>query len=404
MNPRTHRTIRACPICSSHQAVPLHELTFVLPEGSPLPAQYTLASCVDCGACFADTPATQVAYDRHYRSFSKYDDPSLGTGGGVSATDRARLEETAALIARQPLPQGLASRILDIGCAGGGLLLALAGRGFHDLVGMDPSPACVERVRRHGLPCHQGMLSDLRRGLPPGATFDIVILSHVVEHLVDVRGALFAVREVLADDGLCYVEVPDAGRYAVDAFVPFYFFDPEHINHFGRATLRNLAWVTAFDVLSDGERDLRLDGGRRYPAAWSLLRIGSPGRRPASDAQLRATLAAYIDTSTRALDPRALADLAASRRPVLLWGAGSHAQRLLQNSPLGRCNLVGIVDRDPGKQGLRLLGHRIRAPEDVLEGLAPEVTIVIASVLHGDQIASSIAGAGLPNHFVVARG
>jgi hypothetical protein len=230
-----------------------------------------------------------------------------------------------------------------------------------------------------------------------------VILSHVVEHLVDVREALFAVRDLLADDGVCYVEVPDAGRYVVDAFVPFYFFDSEHINHFDRSTLRNLARATAFDVLSDGERDLRLDGGKLYPAAWSLLRKGPPGRKPAYDAELRTTLVEYIAASTRALDPRALDDLAASRRPVLLWGAGSHAQRMLQNTSLGRCNLVGVVDRDPGKQGLALLGHEVRSPEAVLDGLAPEVTIVIASVLHGDQIAASIAGAGLPNPLMVAR-
>ena len=317
--------------------------------------------------------------------------------------DRERLEETAALIARLPLPRGLASRILDIGCAGGGLLLALAAHGFRDLAGMDPSPACVERVRRHGFPCHQGMLSDVRRALPPGAAWDLVILSHVVEHVVDVREALRAVRDLLAEYGVCYVEVPDAGRYAVDSWVPFYFFDSEHINHFGRAALRNLAVAAAFDVLSDGERDLRLAGGKRYPAAWSLLRKGQPGGEPAFDAALRATLAGYIAASTHALDPRPLDDLAASHRPVLLWGAGSHAQRMLQNSPLGRCNLVGVVDRDPGKQGLALCGHTIRAPEDALDGLAPEVTIVIASVLHGDQIAASIAGAGLPNPLMVAR-
>ena len=403
MNPCAHQTFRACPICGGHEAVTLHELSFVLPEGSPLPAAYTLASCADCGACFADTPAAQEAYDRHYRQFSRYDDPSFGTGGGTSVPDRERLEETAAFIARQTLPRGTASRILDIGCAGGGLLLALAGLGFRDLAGMDPSPACVERVRRHGFPCHQGMLSDLRRALPPGAICDVVILSHVVEHLVDVRDALFAVRDLLADDGVCYVEIPDARRYAVDAFVPFYFFDSEHINHFGVATLRNLAWATAFDVVSDGERDLRLDGGKRYPAAWSLLRKGQSGRKPGYDAALRVALTAYVAASTRALDPRALDELAASRRPVLLWGAGSHAQRMLQNTSLGRCNLVGVVDRDPGKQGLALLGHEVRSPEAGLDGLAPEVTIVIASVLHGEQIAASIAGAGLPNPLMVAR-
>ncbi len=121
------------------------------------------------------------------------------------------------------------------------------------------------------------------------------------------------------------------------------------------------------------------------------------------DLALRERLSAYIEASVRAQDPGAFDALAASRRPVLLWGAGSHAQRVLRNSPLGRCNLIGVVDRDPGKQGQALLGHKIGDPEAVLAGLASEVTIVIASVLHGDEIAASIAAAGLPNPLMVAR-
>ncbi len=396
-------TTRACPVCGGRRAVALHEQQFALPEASPLPPAYTIASCEECGACFADTPASQHAYDRHYRHFSKYDDPALGTGGGESLSDRARLDETAAVLAAQPLPRDKESRILDIGCAGGGLLLALAARGFHDLSGVDPSGACVERVRRHGFPCHQGMLSEIATALPRGATWDVVVLSHVVEHVVDVRASLRAVRDLLAEGGVCYVEVPDAERYVVDAFVPFYFFDAEHINHFDGAALSNLASVTGFDVRAEGTRALRLDGGKRYPARWSLFRKDGAARAPVRDLALRERLSAYIEASKRAQDPAVFDALAASHRPVLLWGAGSHAQRMLRNSPLGRCNLIGVVDRDPGKQGQALLGHEIRDPEAVLAGLNSEVTIVIASVLHGDEIAASIAAAGLINPLMVAR-
>ncbi|MEO8303027.1 MAG: class I SAM-dependent methyltransferase [Betaproteobacteria bacterium] len=403
MSPQAYATIRACPICGGHEAVALHGQCFVLPEGSPLPSAYTVASCEICGTCFADTSAPQRAYDLHYRQFSRYDDRSFGTGGGTSELDRERLAETAALIAQQSLPRGIASRVLDIGCAGGGLLLALRDCGFENLAGMDPSPACVERVRRHGFACRQGMFSDIHQAPPEEATCDVVILSHVVEHLVDVRKAMLAVRNLLDQDGVCYVEVPDASRYVADKFVPFYFFDSEHINHFDRATLHNLARVTGFDVLCDGERDLRVDGDNLYPAAWALLRKSATIRKPAPETALRTALAAYVESSPNALDWSGLDDLAERGCPVLLWGAGSHAQRLLQASPLARCNLVGVVDRDPGKQGLALLGHSIHAPEDVLEDLDPDVTIVIASVLHGDQIAASIAGSGLLNPLVVAR-
>jgi SAM-dependent methyltransferase len=403
MSALAYDTVRECPICAAHRAVLLHEQRFVLPDDSPLPSAYTVAACESCGGCFADTPAPQAAYDRHYEQFSKYDDPALGTGGGGSIEDKERLDETAALIARLPLPRGTASRILDIGCAGGGLLQSLAALGFRDLSGVDPSPACVERVRGLGFVCHQAMISGVRCVSALGTSYDVIVLSHVAEHLLDVRAALSAVRDLLSAEGVCYIEVPDADRYSTGVFVPFYFLDSEHINHFNLAALQNLGWVNGFDVVSSGAKDLRLNGGKRYPAAYACFRKGSPGRKPLRDVGLPFTLSAYIEESKRALDPRELDELATSRRPVLLWGAGSHAQRMLETSPLGRCNLIGVVDRDPGKQGRSLLGHRITTPEAALEDLDADVTIVIASVLHGHEIAATIAGAGLRNPLVLAR-
>ena len=402
MSAALYRTIRPCPICGGHTAVALHEQRFAQPEGAPLPSAYTVASCEACGACFADTAAPQAAYDLHYQQYSKYDDPSLGSGGGATTLDRERLQETAMLIASLPLPKGRASRVLDIGCAGGGLLSALAEQGFSQLGGMDPSPACVLRVRNQGFDCQPGTLL-ASSGKPAAPAHDLVILSHVVEHILDVGAAMQAARQMLAPEGVCYIEVPDAGRYAADAFVPFYFFDSEHINHFDRASLANLARTNGFSVLSEGIKDLRVDGGGLYPAVWSLFQTGADRLPPLSDLQLRSSLATYIEASTWTSESGPLSEIASSGRPVLLWGAGQHAQRLLQNSPLARCNLLGVVDRDPGKQGLSLQGHSIRQPELALKELPPDAVVVVASVLHGAQIAAALAQSGLPNRVVVAR-
>ena len=397
-----YRSTRACPVCGLRDAAALHEQRFALPVGSPLPSAYTVAACTACGACFADTPAPQDAYDSYYQQYSRYDDPALGSGGGVTALDRARLDETARLIASLPLARGRSSRVLDIGCAGGGLLQALSEHGFGDLTGLDPSPACVDRVRQQGYACHRGTFTR-HTELPAAGSYELVILSHVAEHLLDVGAALQAIRVLLADGGAVYVEVPDPSRYEVETFVPFYFFDCEHINHFDRAALANLARVNGFECVEDGLRSLRVDGGGLYPAVWSYWRKGVGSEASVPDMHLRASLAAYVERSVAAGAGGPLAELATSQRPVLLWGAGQHAQRLLTNSALAQCKLWGIVDRDPGKQGLTLQGHKIRLPEVALAELPAEAAIVVASVLHGDQIAAEISLAGVRNPVMVAR-
>src|SRR5205085_1494397 len=101
--------------------------------------------------------------------------PSASTCATPSAAPRpggaARLASTAADIARLvPAPT---ARIVDIGCANGGLLGALQQLGYRRLLGVDPSPQCVENVRQlFGLPAAQGWLLALPA---EAAAADVVI-------------------------------------------------------------------------------------------------------------------------------------------------------------------------------------------------------------------------------------
>ena len=50
-----------------------------------------------------------------------------------------------------------------------------------------------------------------------------------------------AARSILSVTGKIYIEVPDATRYEDYPFVPFYYFDAEHINHFDLRSMGQLA-------------------------------------------------------------------------------------------------------------------------------------------------------------------
>jgi len=132
---------RACPVCESTMAARLQEMRFALPDGHPLADQYDVVCCEQCGFVYADTPSSQADYDVYYAELSKYSDATTATGAGLQGWDRARLTETAAqLAARLGNPS---ARVVDIGCANGGLLAELANLGYQRLYGVDPSPACV---------------------------------------------------------------------------------------------------------------------------------------------------------------------------------------------------------------------------------------------------------------------
>lgn len=382
------RTERDCPCCGGRQGEVLHSMGFTLPAGSPLPQRYDLVACAACGACYADTPGSQADYDEYYADFSKYESETLASGSGADADDAQRLRDTAATLAGQ-VPA--TARVLDIGAANGGLLAALRERGFAQLTGLDPSPRCVEVMRRAGFGAVQGTLTG--RAASHGQ-YDLVVLSHVLEHVLDVGGALQAVAGMLADGGLVYVEVPDAGAYADLPRAPFYYFDSEHINHFDAATLGQLLRRRGYSTVASGRKQLKLPEGPPYPALWMLARFApavatAPAQLPG--AGLREGLLDYIAQSQAASAHGVIDELAASRQPVLIWGAGQNTMRLLQSSRLAQCNIVGIVDGDARKQGQVFAGHTIAAPHSLANRQdRPAPVVLISAAVHSGRIAEEL--------------
>jgi len=392
--------LRPCPLCTGKGVRVLHRQRFALPDGCPLPVAYDLVACNECGFVYADTPGTQGDYDRYYELFSKYEDPAVATGSGDSSPDLIRLDTTAVTlggIIAAPLDR---LHVLDIGCAGGGLLQALRRWGFVRLTGLDPSSACVARVRAERFQAVQGKVSDLPI-LEGVGLYDIIVLSHVLEHVVDVRETMLALPRFLAERGVIYIEVPDAGRYAEYPFVPFYYFDAEHINHFDLASLANLAATTGFRVAASGQKEIAVADGRLYPAVWVALAVAQTKETLSRARDLAGRVAAYILQSQAKVDHTALTRLAADQRPVVLWGAGSHSQRLLEQSPLGQCRIAIVVDRDRVKQGKTFAGVEIQSPEAGLHGVAPDAVVVVASVLHGQSIAAEVRALGIYNDLLI---
>jgi SAM-dependent methyltransferase len=337
--------------------------------------------------CYADTAATQADYDRFYAECSKYQDPHTGTGGGTTPGDAERLHDTAVAIAQLVPPT---ARVLDIGCVNGGLLEALADIGFVHLAGVDPSPGCVANTRRliPGVQAEAGFLSRLPFSQHK---FDLVILSHVLEHVRDMPEAMGAVRETVADGGMLYLEVPDAARYAQHVAAPYQDFNTEHINHFSLLALRNLAAVHGFEPTQMGAKTIPSPPPIPFPAVFGFFRKTAtvPAGAIEPDAGLRERLAAYIIASAellRRIDGRLRAVLARSPE-VIVWGTGQLALKLLTETALRDARIAALIDGNPINHGKVLRGVTIRGPDGVAGLPHP---IVITTTLHHRAISEAI--------------
>ena len=258
---------RPCPVCSSSKVDVLHNMKFELPASSPLPSHYRVVSCEACGMVYADSESSQNNYDKYYEQFSKYEDTKTASGGGYTPSDRARLDEMASVIVKHLKPS---DSIVDIGCANGGLLEALSDRGFTNLTGIDPSPVSIQHIQQRGFKGYNSIISELNK--EEVGIYNAIIISHVLEHIFDVATAMDIMRSLLDEQGLLYIEVPDALHYSHHYVVPFYYFDPEHINHFDYHALENLAGMHGFDIISWSEKNINISANLDYPAVYAIFR------------------------------------------------------------------------------------------------------------------------------------
>jgi SAM-dependent methyltransferase len=149
-------------------------------------------------------------------------------------------EIEAELKARTPKP-----RVLDAGCATGALLEKLRGRGW-DCRGVEISPSAAYARRKRSL----DVLSlPLEACAFPASSFDLVLASHLIEHLNDPAGFASEVYRILAPGGRFLVTTPNIAGLQARIFQERWrsaIFD--HLYLFSTATLSRLLRDRGFRI------------------------------------------------------------------------------------------------------------------------------------------------------------
>jgi 2-polyprenyl-3-methyl-5-hydroxy-6-metoxy-1,4-benzoquinol methylase len=378
--------VRNCPICNNAQGWVLFSAQFALWEGHPLKDTYDIAACTHCGFVFADTENRQEEYDRYYKELSKYEDYGTSTGGSGNAYDAMRLSRTAMDIASVITDKS--ARILDVGCANGGLLEKLYDSGYRNLVGIDPSPVCARNAAGHlGIKTYTAVLF----AVPPDAgVFDLIILSHVMEHILNLHDAIRALSHLLTEKGRLYIEVPDASRYADYITAPFQEFNMEHINHFTTKDLENMCGQSGFSKENDGCKIIEISDGMLYPAIFGFYKKAVEVR-PVESKDVERGVVKYIDSSAFLMEEINKKMLGIDAPSVVVWGCGALTSKLLRYSVLKDMNIIAFVDGNPILAGKTLNGKEICSPERLKDmDLTGDELIIVASTIYEDAIVRNI--------------
>jgi SAM-dependent methyltransferase len=260
---------------------------------------------------------------------------------------------------------------------------------IREYLGIDPSPSCSRTAQKlYGIRVKNLPVSEIPDFESP---FDLVVLNSVLEHIRDLDDSLKTMKNLLKPGGLIWIEVPDVTRFADLTSVAFQQFSMEHINFFSSISLTNLMQKNGFEVEAIWQ-NVRQLAAIQDPALSTLYRRNkkiSNVSSPSGDSNTRQALLDYLESSYQ-VDANVLKKIdkiVESGQTIIVWGVGTHTQRLLATSKLNKMNIKAFIDSNPNYQGKTLNNVLIYSPDALANMMEP---ILISSRLYQDEIAHDI--------------
>ncbi|QLH76824.1 class I SAM-dependent methyltransferase [Halosimplex rubrum] len=142
-------------------------------------------------------------------------------------------------------------RILDVGCGTGEFISFVMDQGY-DAVGIEPSGRIGDTAREKGFDVHETTVEKYAES--QNTNFDLITMFNVLEHVPNPIEVLEACRELLIDDGMLIVKVPNefnpfqmAARAALNLGT-WWVDPPTHIFYFNFDSLAKLLSDLGFEV------------------------------------------------------------------------------------------------------------------------------------------------------------
>lgn len=380
----------SCPICKNNGKKILYRLCDnmkIMGPAFPQTPAY-VAKCDTCGLLYMDTEATQQDFLSYYKYGAVAPKYNVMFGKEATADYYCHLEELISPYI------GKKSRVLDIAGAWGEFAEFMLALGYEDITVLDPNEQCIANAGEIGAKTVLTDSTDM--DCLADKSFDMVILNHSLEHVLDVESTMKHISRVLADDGFLFIEIPDVEGYADEDAAPFNFLTYEHVLHMSMHDLENLAGKFGYEIV---DKDHYYKKISNYPSVYAVLKKGSGEKDVTCSDKTEEAFLRYIEKSNGTLE-QFLKPLRESQEPLILWGIGASTAILIES--FGGCNVTALIDKNPARQGLVFSiegkDYCIEAPETVGEG-----TIVILSIPYHDSIAKQIREMGLTNKIVALK-
>ncbi len=222
-----------------------------------VPGTWTFKQCtnVQCGLIWLDPRPTQATIGEAYRNYYTHDsDRVLRTG--LASVLRPLLQGAAVRFLglyrerrrykHMYLDCFSPGRLLEVGCGNGKRLERMRALGW-DVMGQEIDAVAASHVQAsRGIPVHLGELETLDES----DRYDVVLLSHVIEHVYEPLILLQKCRKLLKPGGYLIILTPNVASLGHRRFGAVWrgLEPPRHLHLFNSNALQQLVYQAGFNI------------------------------------------------------------------------------------------------------------------------------------------------------------
>lgn len=302
------KSVETCPVCGSSERSSLY---YDLEDNIffCVPGKWKLFKCAKCRSAYLDpvpSPDTvHLAYSNYYTHNSKqqgnygklnyikhslYDSYCRWRFGGhfsgaalissILINLAPKIKKTVEDTFRNLPPLTYEnSRLLDVGFGNASFLEKTKNIGW-EVAGVDFDSVVVEAALEKQLNVRQGNIDEF---LDQPETFDIITLSHVLEHVHDPRGLIQTAFQLLKPGGWLWIETPNIESFGHDHYGRFWrgLEAPRHLILFNWSTLELILRQEGYDSI------VRLPKFNSYLKLASKSSLIKAGKSPYDNRELK---------------------------------------------------------------------------------------------------------------------
>ena len=350
---------RKCPVCESSNSEMLYSQNFnSLPGLKKIRYGQKIVICKECGMSFVKEYLSEDLLGEYYTNMSNYEYP--GDNFQWPSQDKKKSNRQFEFCRNHS--KSNFSKVLDIGCSLG-YTLSLFKNDGSSVIGIEPSENNKKLAKKmFGIEVISSFIKE-DTNLP--SNNNLIILSHVLEHIIDPVLIINKAKEALSENGLLFIEVPTIEEFDGRDLYQFSF---EHINYFSHGSLKNLMHKLGFIELNHIIFQNLENTAPFYPTLgtlWFKGNIYSGGiiNRYTHNKVVIQKYLELVNEHKMQIESNLKIFLNKNFR-FGIWGAGSLTSQLLSNSSVSELNVKVIFDIDKKKNDLKMEDIIIKSPEN----------------------------------------